>query len=406
MIIDLPSTTTSQVNSKLVRLREEGGAVTLGRVLTLVIVTDDGTKTEEAIDAANDASREHPCRVIVVARGARKAAPRLDAQIRVGGDAGASEVVVLRLYGELANEGASCVVPLLLPDTPVVAWWPNEAPAVPAQDPIGQLAQRRITDAAAEKNPIRALEQRKAGYTPGDTDLAWTRLTLWRAMLASAFDLPPYEKVTEAEVSGESDSPSTDLLAAWLAGCLRVPVKRAKASRGEGIVDVRLERRSGVVELSRPDGKVGTLTQPGQPERRVALQRRQVRDCLAEELRRLDPDEVYEAALRSLGKVVRGRTAPKAAAVTRKPARAASGAAKAKPEGGLVTQVADTSAKPADGPVDGKAPVDAKVDGKSDGRTDGKVDAKSAKAAVKAAPTSSAKAAAKTPKATKAKAGS
>ncbi|MCC8247238.1 glucose-6-phosphate dehydrogenase assembly protein OpcA [Saccharothrix luteola] len=405
MIIDLPSTTTSQVNSKLVRLREEGGAVTLGRVLTLVIVTDDGTKTEDAIDAANDASREHPCRVIVVARGARKAAPRLDAQIRVGGDAGASEVIVLRLYGELANEGASCVVPLLLPDTPVVAWWPNEAPAVPAEDPIGQLAQRRITDAAAEKNPIRALEQRKSGYRPGDTDLAWTRLTLWRAMLASAFDLPPYEKVTEAEVSGESDSPSTDLLAAWLAGCLKVPVRRAKASRGEGIVDVRLERRSGLVELSRPDGKVGTLTQPGQPERRVALQRRQVRDCLAEELRRLDPDEVYEAALRSLGKVVRGRTAPKAAAVTRKPARAASGAAKAKSDGGP-----GADSKPANASAEVTASADSKVDGKVDGRP-AKASAKTAAAKTAAPKSSGAKAAPKAagkaaPKAAKAKAGS
>ncbi|WP_309116687.1 glucose-6-phosphate dehydrogenase assembly protein OpcA [Saccharothrix sp.] len=371
MIIDLPSTTTSQVNSKLVQLREEGGAVTLGRVLTLVIVTDDGAKTEDAVDAANDASREHPCRVIVVARGARRAAPRLDAQIRVGGDAGASEVIVLRLYGELANEGASCVVPLLLPDTPVVAWWPHEAPPVPAQDPIGRLAQRRITDAAADKNPIKALDQRKAGYTPGDTDLAWTRLTLWRAMLASAFDLPPYERVTEAEVSGEADSPSTDLLAAWLAGSLKAPVKRSKAVRGEGIVDVRLERKSGVVELLRPDGKVGTLTQPGQPERRVALQRREIRDCLAEELRRLDPDEVYELALRSLGKVVRGRTPAKTAAAARKPVTSPNGAAPAK-----------VSAKPAgDKPEaagDGK-PAPAKAAAKGDGKP-AKAPAKSAKA--------------------------
>ena len=181
MIIDLPSTTTSQVNSKLVHLREQGGATTLGRVLTLVIVTDDGAKTEDAIDAANEASREHPCRVIVVARGAKKAAPRLDAQIRVGGDAGASEVIVLRLYGQLADEGASCVMPLLLPDAPVVAWWPFESPASPAQDPIGKLANRRITDSAAERNPIKALGQRKDSYQDGDTDLAWTRLTLWRA---------------------------------------------------------------------------------------------------------------------------------------------------------------------------------------------------------------------------------
>ena len=44
VIIDLPSTTTSQVNNKLVELRQEGGATTLGRVLNLVIVTDDGPR--------------------------------------------------------------------------------------------------------------------------------------------------------------------------------------------------------------------------------------------------------------------------------------------------------------------------------------------------------------------------
>ncbi|WP_440900135.1 glucose-6-phosphate dehydrogenase assembly protein OpcA [Actinosynnema sp.] len=340
MIIDLPSTTTSQVNSKLVQLREEGGAVTLGRVLTLVIVTDDGSKTEEAGEAANDASREHPCRVIVVARGARQAAARLDAQIRVGGDAGASEVIVLRLYGPLASEGASCVVPLLLPDTPVVAWWPNEAPSSPSKDPIGQLAQRRITDSAAEKNPIKALEQRRSSYAPGDTDLAWTRLTLWRAMLASALDLPPFEAITEAEVSGEADSPSTDLLSAWLAAYLKVPVKRVKATKGQGIVDVRLDRPSGSVELVRPDGAVGTLTQPGQPQRRVALQRRSVRDCLAEELRRLDPDEVYEAALRSLAKVARNKPAAKPVA------RKADAAAPVEPAPAPESDAVETLAEP------------------------------------------------------------
>lgn len=306
MIIDLPSTTTAHINSKLVAIREEGGVTTLGRVLTLVIVTDDSGRVEEAIEAANDASREHPCRVIVVARGAKRAGPRLDAQIRVGGDAGASEVIVLRLYGPLADEGASCVIPLLLPDAPLVAWWPFAAPRFPAKDPIGALASRRIMDAANERNPIKALEHRRATYTEGDTDLAWTRLTTWRAMLAAALDLPPYEKVTAAAVTGEGDSPSTDLLAAWLAARLKIPVARYKAIRGGGIVSVVLERRSGNVELVRPDEKVGTLTQPGQPDRRVALHRKSVRDCLAEELRRLDPDEIYAETLRALDKVTRG----------------------------------------------------------------------------------------------------
>ncbi len=136
MIVDLPGTTTAAINQKLVDLREGGGTIALGRVLTLVIVTGEHD-AEDAIDAANSASHEHPCRVIVVVQGTTRGADRLDAQIRVGGDAGASEVLVLRLYGQLALHGDSVVMPLMLPDSPVVAWWPGEPPAVPAKDPIG-----------------------------------------------------------------------------------------------------------------------------------------------------------------------------------------------------------------------------------------------------------------------------
>ncbi|MDQ2881294.1 MAG: glucose-6-phosphate dehydrogenase assembly protein OpcA [Actinomycetota bacterium] len=303
MIVDLPSTTTSAVNHALIDMRERGGAVALGRVLTLVIVTDDSAQVEQSIEAANEASKEHPCRVLVVARGLKRAGTRLDAQIRVGGDAGASEVVVLRLYGPLADHGDSVLVPLLLPDCPVVAYWPGAAPAIPAQDPIGRLAQRRITDTAAANQPIKALESRRSSYTEGDTDLAWTRLTPWRALLAAALDLPPYEDVETVTVSGATDNPSTDLLAGWLRSRLHVPVRRRTSPPGGGVSSAIMERRSGRVELVRPDGKVGTLRQPGQPDRQVPLRRRPVRDCLAEELRRLDPDETYQAALQALTEV-------------------------------------------------------------------------------------------------------
>jgi glucose-6-phosphate dehydrogenase assembly protein OpcA len=309
VIVDLPSSTTSAVNKKLVELREKGGVLAQGRVLTLVIVTDDGSSIESAIEAANEASREHPCRVIVLAKGQRKAAARLDAQIRVGGDAGASDVIVLRGYGQLGEPepSAGMVMPLLLPDAPVVAWWPSEAPALPSEDAVGKLAQRRITDALSSKNPLKAFEQRRANHVAGDTDLTWTRLTSWRALLATALDTPPHEAITSAVVAGEVVSPSTDLLAGWLAARLDVKVKRSPAKSGQGMVSVRLERRSGPVELIRPDGKVGRLRQPGQPDRLVALARREVRDCIAEELRRLDPDEIYAEALDAVGRVSKGR---------------------------------------------------------------------------------------------------
>ena len=317
MIIDLPSTSTSAINRRLVVLRETGGAVALGRVLTLVICTGD-EEAEEAIAAANDASREHPCRVLVVARGSRRGANRLDGQIRVGGDAGASEVVVARLYGELARHGDAVVVPLLLPDAPVVAWWPGEPPAVPAQDPIGSMAQRRITDSGAARRPVKALQALAAGHSPGDTDLAWSRLTLWRGLLAAALDQAPHDAVQSAVVTGAEDSPSADLLAAWLGLALGCPVTRVRSDNRTGVVGVRLERRSGAVELVRPEGATALLTAPGQPERQVSLPRRSVRDCLSEELRRLDPDEVYGDVLtEGLRRLGRARRLSESAATAR-----------------------------------------------------------------------------------------
>ena len=100
MIVDLPANATHQRHQQ-----EDHRPPRRGRrghagpgADAVVIAPDSEDLLEDSIEAANFASREHPCRVIVVVPGDRKAAePRLDAQIRVGGDAGAGEVVVLRL---------------------------------------------------------------------------------------------------------------------------------------------------------------------------------------------------------------------------------------------------------------------------------------------------------------------
>jgi glucose-6-phosphate dehydrogenase assembly protein OpcA len=300
MIVNLPGAATNDVNKKIISLREEGGAVTMGRVLTLVIAPDTEDLLEDSIEAANFASREHPCRVIVVVPADREAAePRLDAEIRVGADAGAGEVVVLRLFGELADHASSVVLPFLLPDTPVVAWWPAAAPAVPAQDPLGQLAIRRITDATNSSDPLEAIKGRLQGYTAGDTDLAWSRVTAWRALLATALDQAPYEEVDSVLVSGLKDEPALDIMAGWLASRIDGPVQRAV-----GDLKVELRRKSETVTLSRPQtGVTATLTRTGRPEALIPLARREAKECLAEDLRRLDADEIYFKALEGIKKV-------------------------------------------------------------------------------------------------------
>ncbi|GEB93876.1 glucose-6-phosphate dehydrogenase assembly protein OpcA [Microbacterium lacticum] len=294
MIVDLPDTTVSKIARSLVSVREEGGAVALGRVLTLIIVTADGLQ-EEAIEAANDASREHPMRVIVLIADPT-GEPKLDAQIRVGGDAGASEVIVLRAHGPAAASQEGLITGLLLPDAPVVAWWPDHPPVSPSTSEVGRVAQRRITDASTPPFAKTRLSQLGATYAPGDTDLAWTRLTRWREQLAAVLDQPPYEPVTAVEVVGAGSSPSTGLMAAWLRLKLDVPVSWRSADPDEwehGIQFVRLTRPSGDILLQRSNDIDATLTQPGQPSHDIVLPRRTLRECLAEELRRLDPDVLY-----------------------------------------------------------------------------------------------------------------
>jgi len=97
------------------------------------------------------------------------------------------------------------------------------------------------------------------------------------------------------------------------------------------MVSVRLERRSGPVELIRPDGRTGTLRQPGQPDRLIALARRTVPDCLAEELRRLDPDEVYGEALAAIGQISRGRSSSVKSSTSRAGTSTASNGASDRP---------------------------------------------------------------------------
>ncbi|MEU2440677.1 glucose-6-phosphate dehydrogenase assembly protein OpcA [Streptomyces rubradiris] len=300
MKIDLTDTTAGEINKALVRGRRAIGTPAVGMVLTLVIVTDE-ENAYDALKAANDASREHPSRTLVVikrvSRGPRdRTSSRLDAEVRVGADAGTGETVVLRLYGEVVEHADSVVLPLLLPDAPVVVWWPVNAPLDPAKDPLGALAQRRVTDSYTAEQPVRELAARAMAYTPGDTDLSWTRITPWRSMLAAALDQVACE-VRAVEVEGEEFNPSCELLAMWLADRLDVPVRRSP-SAGPGLTAVRLDTSRGPITLDRADGSLATLAIEGQPARAVALKRRDTAELIAEELRRLDPDDTYASALR------------------------------------------------------------------------------------------------------------
>lgn len=296
-MITLEETTASQIAAQFVRARRDSGSPAMGMVMTLVVVAPEDA-ADEAMQVAQRASQEHPARVLAIVLGDGRGSARVDADISTGAGR-AGETAMIRLKGEVVKHAESVVLPLLLPDSPVVVWWPVDAPPDPANDPIGQLAQRRITDAAAvTRQKTTAIAQQCRAYAEGNTDLAWTRLTPWRALLAAALDQHT-APVIGATVVGERISPSTELMVAWLTDRLRVPVTRENAS-GTGIAEVHVETEDGDVVVRRLDERVAELTIPGSPTRPVPLQRRTADELLSEELRHLDEDDVYADTARRL----------------------------------------------------------------------------------------------------------
>lgn len=296
MKIELKQTTAAKIAGAIVSGRREIGSPSMGMVLTLVVVVTDARGHKPALEAALGASKEHPSRVIVVVPSKAKSSG-LDAEVSFGEDV-PGELIELHMHGEVADHPTSVVLPLLLSDSPVVVWWPGESPANLGEDPIGRLGTRRITDAAGHKFAIEALKSRAANHMRGDTDLTWTRLTPWRALLAAAVDQYP-ANIVAASVEGARDNASATLLAAWLEDRLGVEVVR-KNTRGPGITAVRLSTAAGDIAVTRADGSLANYVVPGQPQRSVALRRREISALLAEELRRMDYDDIFEQAASKL----------------------------------------------------------------------------------------------------------
>ncbi|MGZ4314099.1 MAG: glucose-6-phosphate dehydrogenase assembly protein OpcA [Solirubrobacteraceae bacterium] len=291
-------TTGSDVVRALEAERRSAGALAFGLALTLVVVTDQES-VAQAEAAAKAAASAHPCRILLVIRRHLEAPdPRLDAEVLIGGRLGPGEAVVMRMFGRLALHAESVVLPLLAPDAPVVTWWHGAMPDKIAYDPLGVFADRRVTESMHSNEPMAALQQRAVDYAPGDTDLSWARTTSWRALVAAAFDsLSGTPK--SAMVKG-AETPPTALLVGWLRSKLGIDVHLTTTS-GREIQEVSFDlTENGApakLSIKRRDERSAVITRSDQADRIMPLAPRDLGDLLAEDVRRLDADEVFAEAL-------------------------------------------------------------------------------------------------------------
>jgi hypothetical protein len=90
-------------------------------------------------------------------------------------------------------------------------------------------------------------------------------------------------------------------MAVWLRERLKIRVER-KSSKGPGITEIVLETKKGPIRITRLDGKLATISSPERPDRPIALKRLEIPALLAEELRRLDEDNVYADVAKAFAK--------------------------------------------------------------------------------------------------------
>ena len=233
--IDLTDTNASAVSSALVSARRAAGNQAVGMVLTLIVVVDEATHYD-ALRSARDAGREHPSRILVVitrpGRGQAAARRRDPGGRRPAGRH--DRAPAARRARQARRLGRAAAAAPRHPGRRVVAR--RRRRRCPARTSSARSPSAGSPTPRPRPQPMRALHQRAESYPPGDTDLAWTRLTPWRALLAAALDQLPGSTVTAATVEAERGNPSADILASWLSGAPRRRghphgVARARASR-------------------------------------------------------------------------------------------------------------------------------------------------------------------------------
>lgn len=338
--------------------------VTRACALNLIVYTtpsDDRGRLEDLLSQINE---QHPGRTLIMVVYRDSATPRLEGYVsmrcRVLGPTGkqiCGEQVTIEAGGALVDTAATAVAPLLVPDVPVYLWW-KDIPHYEDKlfDRLAQMADRIVIDSAAFDHPYGDLLRLSETISDESrrmrvSDLNWGRLTSWRTLLASFWDVPDYHpalgeidrvaiEYRPPKDAPEEIAPKALLLAGWLASRLGWEVagkvnrdsddvcecnlragertiglafRRDKtAERNDGLISsVALAARNGEANFSvskRTDGtKLQTEAQIGTQRsvgRVLAYEMRSEAEQLGRELAFLHRDDIYEAALARAAKLV------------------------------------------------------------------------------------------------------
>jgi glucose-6-phosphate dehydrogenase assembly protein OpcA len=223
---------------------EEEPPVSRACVFNLVICVEGDQQLADVTQIIASITWSYPCRAIVLVRKPDEPTADITATVSAHcqlptatGKKVCCEQITVYGSGESADGLWSMVLPLLVPDLPVMLWWPIE-PTLdgPLFTRLVKTADRLIVDSRTFDRPAKTFA-RLADISQAhhnDTafsDLGWSRLTPWRSTLAQFFDNPEMRPFLRHVVSLAIDYEAPDdneqpnfsealLLVGWLASKL------------------------------------------------------------------------------------------------------------------------------------------------------------------------------------------
>ncbi|MCA1633651.1 MAG: glucose-6-phosphate dehydrogenase assembly protein OpcA [Acidobacteria bacterium] len=180
--------------------------VTRACVLNLIVYVEGQDERAEVDALLEEVVERHPCRALVVVADREADEAKLEAFISTrcqltgrGAKKVCGEQITIEAAGSaVVDSAATAVAPLLVPDVPVFLWW-KDIPHYEDKlfDRLSKLSDRVVIDSASFDNPHYDLtrlakilgEQSASGNI---SDLNWGRLTSWRSLVASFWDVADY----------------------------------------------------------------------------------------------------------------------------------------------------------------------------------------------------------------------
>ncbi len=297
--------------------------------MTLVVAAEESDDAQAIGETIAALMPEHPSRAIVIrfrAEGRRALDARVFAQCWMPfghRQQICCEQIEITAADTSVPDLAAVVLPLTVPDLPVVLWC--RSPRLfhlPAFPQMANIAQKVVLDSDAFGDTAGILKEISEALAGGRllADLSWTRLTRWRELIAQIFEnraqLANLPGVSELRISSCSKSPPVEAfyMAAWLMDGLekigahlrpRFDSAPGVASGELNRVDLLADGNDSIVSISLVEGHAAEVRVGGLVNRAV-LPRPTDYVLMREELSIPGRDAVFERTLAAAARLAAG----------------------------------------------------------------------------------------------------